>query len=381
MAKFQKEEKMLEFKLRPEILGFDTCHEFADFMQFTADDAIITNRYIYEPFLGHMKLPCRIIFQEDYGTGEPSDSMAQAMINDFHKLKCNRLVAIGGGTVIDLAKIISVSRQGKSVDDMYSDMASLRSCVELDIVPTTCGTGSEATNIAILERKKLGTKMGMVAESMYAKYAILVPEFLESLPWQVFATSSLDALVHAVESLLSPKATPFTLLFSRQAMDIIINSYQIIRKDGRDKRKELYDRLLLASNYAGIAFGIAGCAAVHAVSYPLGGVFHIPHGEANYSIFMEVLNLYGKKVNTPVFREFLLSLANSLFCAPDKALASLSSLLESILPLKPLREYGMTEKEVKAFPALVLKSQQRLLANNPVELDESDILSIYCARW
>lgn len=372
---------MLEFKLRPEILGFASCAEFVDFMRFTADDAVITNRYIYEPYLGHMNLPCRIIYQEDYGTGEPSDAMAQAMINDFQKLKCKRLVAIGGGTVIDLAKIISVSTQGKSVDDMYQDMASLHSGVELDIVPTTCGTGSEATNIAILERKKLGTKMGMVAESMYARYAILVPEFLESLPWNVFATSSLDALVHAVESLLSPKATPFTLLFSRKAMEIIINSYQMIRKDGRDKRKELYSRLLLASNYAGIAFGIAGCAAVHAISYPLGGVYHVPHGEANYSVFMEVLDLYDKKTRSHAFREFVGVLAGLLSCPEDKALDSLSSLLESILPLKPLREYGMMQKDVKEFPALVLKSQQRLLANNPVELDEGDIFHIYNARW
>ena len=116
---------------------------------------------------------------------------------------------------------------------------------------------------------------------MYAESAVLIPELLEGLPFGVFATSSIDALVHAVESSLSPKATAYTKLFGYKAIEMIIKGYQKVVKEGKEVLPGLMSDFLIASNYAGIAFGTAGCAAVHATSYPLGGKYHVAHGESN----------------------------------------------------------------------------------------------------
>ena len=103
----------------------------------------------------------------------------------------------------------------------------------------------------------MGTKLGLVSPAMYADQAVLIPELLEGLPFGVFATSSIDALVHAVESSLSPKATPYTKLFGYKAIEMLIRGYQRIAMDGQESRIGLLEDFLLASNYAGLAFGTA----------------------------------------------------------------------------------------------------------------------------
>ena len=232
---------------------------------------MLTNKYIYEPWFGQMGLKVHTIYQEEYGTGEPTDVMVDAILADAAKTGCTRVIAIGGGTVIDIAKVLAVS-DSEGVDELYDKAPTLEKKRELVIIPTTCGTGSEVTNISIMARTRLGTKLGLVSPSMYADHAVLIPELLEGLPFSVFATSSIDALVHAVESSLSPKATPL---------------HQAVRLQGhRDDHQGLpadcdrrtggpaarcWSDFLVASNFAGIAFGTAGCAAVHALSYPLGG--------------------------------------------------------------------------------------------------------------
>ena len=132
----------------------------------------------------------------------------------------------------------------------------------------------------------------------YADTAVLIPESLQGLPDYVFATSSIDALIHAIESYLSPKASPFTEMYSLAAIQMIMNGFkEILAKGGNtpENRKPLLKDFCLAANYAGIAFGNAGCAAVHALSYSIGGAFHVPHGEANYQFFTEVFKMYMRK--------------------------------------------------------------------------------------
>lgn len=372
---------MLELRIKPELLSYESCAAFVAAHDFTPEDVILTRSSIQDAFLERFRLPSRLILQNSYGAGEPSDLMAEAILRDFNARPCRRIFAIGGGTVIDIAKVLAVSDGTLSVDEMYADMPALRARHELIIVPTTCGTGSEVTNIAILHRTGLGTKMGLVSDGMYASRAVLVPELLSRLPYQVFATSSLDALVHAVESALSGKATPSTLLFSMRALEMLVGGYMDIRARGPEARQTLLGDFLLASAYAGIAFGTAGCAAVHALSYPLGGVFHVPHGEANYSLFLEVLRAYAETGVRAPLRRVLEALARVLSCPPDRALEELAALLEAILPLKRLRDYGMTEKELREFPPMVLAAQQRLLANNYAPLSEERIRAIYTARW
>lgn len=372
---------MLQLQFKPELHYFDTCREFVEQFRLTGEDLILTNKYIYEPFFGPLHLPVMTLYQEEFGAGEPTDVMVNAMLDVMENRPVRRVIAVGGGTIIDIAKVLAVAPAGARVDDLYRDMGSLQARRELVIVPTTCGTGSEVTNISILNRTTMGTKMGLVSPAMFASQAVLVPELLSTLPYGVFATSSIDALVHAVESALSPKATPYTHIFSYKAMELILRGYQRIRQDGPQARVPLMKDFLIASNFAGLAFGTAGCAAVHALSYPLGGSFHVPHGESNYALFVAVLKAYRRIRTDGALAELEAFLANMLGCEQDEAFDALGELLAVILPLKRLHEYGMTEQDIPVFARNVLASQQRLLANNYVPLSEQQIAEIYTSRW
>ena len=188
---------MIQVIMRPTLYKYSTCKEFAESFSLSERDLILTNEYIYAPYFGKLALPCHVVYQEKYGLGEPSDIMAEAILKDISGLTFDRIIAIGGGTIIDLAKVFAVA-DTMDMDELYARMPALNKAKELVIIPTTCGTGSEVTNIAVLNRTRMGTKMGMVAPTMYADCAVLLPELLEGLPLKVFATSSLDALVHAV---------------------------------------------------------------------------------------------------------------------------------------------------------------------------------------
>lgn len=360
----------------PQLYGFSDCEEFVREFNPGPSDLILTNEYIFNPYFGEMGLDCKVLYQENYGMGEPTDVMTEAIIQDMVKTGCTRIIAIGGGTVIDIAKVLAVAG-GESIDALYDMAPDLPKRRQLIIIPTTCGTGSEVTNISILNRTRLGTKMGLVGPAMYADAAVLIPQLLEGLPFSVFAASSIDALVHAVESSLSPKATPYTKLFGYKAIEMIIKGYQTIVKEGKEAVRPLLNDFLLASNYAGLAFGTAGCAAVHALSYPLGGAYHVPHGESNYAMFTGVLKNYmeiRQDGEIAVMNDFL---ANLLGCGTDEVYERLEELLNQILPKKPLRAYGVTREELKDFTRSVMETQGRLMGNNFVPLDADRVLKIY----
>ena len=158
---------------------------------------------------------------------------------------------------------------------------------------------------------------------------------------------------------------------------MILQGFMQIRDQGPAARIPLLDRFLLASNYAGIAFGNAGCAAVHALSYPLGAVYHVPHGEANYEVFTGVMQKYLSVKKDGAIAELNAFMAEILDCDPAHVYEALESLLDSILHQKPLREYGMTEQNLEEFTVSVMENQQRLLQNNFVPLSHQQIFEIY----
>lgn len=221
--------------IKPEIYHFDKVKEFAEEFQIGEGDLMVTNQYIYEPFFGALNLKCDVIFQEKYGQGEPSDDMVEAMYKDI-KGPHKRVIAVGGGTVIDISKLFAL-KDVSPVLDLYDGKIPPVKDKELVLVPTTCGTGSEVTNIAILALNSRGTKKGLAVDEMYGDSAVLVPELLESLPFGVFATSSIDALVHAVESSLSPKGNQTTRMFGYKAIDMILNGYKEIAAHGPEAEK------------------------------------------------------------------------------------------------------------------------------------------------
>lgn len=367
---------MKQLILNTELHKFATCAEFAQEFKLGGGDLIFTIKPLWKAYFEPLRLPVRVIFMEDFGMSEPTDVMVDAIIAVASRMEFKRLIAVGGGSVIDIAKVLAVS-SGRKVDELYDNAASLKRSCKFFILPATCGTGSEVTNIAIINRTRLGTKMGLVSAALFADYAVLIPELLEKLPFSVFAASSIDALVHAVESALSPKATDFTKLLSYKAIETIISNYEQIAAKGKDARLPLLDSFLTASNYAGIAFGTAGCAAVHALSYPLGGKYHVPHGESNYAVFTGVMKNYLELKTDGEIAAMMAFIAGLLCCGTDDVWDELEKLLDVILPKKPLHEYGVTREDLPQFAAAVMKTQTRLMSNNFTLLDEARVLKIY----
>lgn len=366
--------KMLSIK--PVLDYYESCKEFAEAMQINEKDLIITNEYIYQPFFGSMNLKATVLYQEKYGAGEPSDEMAEKIYADMKDGDFKRIIAIGGGTIIDISKLYAL-KNVSPILDLFDRKLDIIKDKELILVPTTCGTGSEVTNISILELKSRHTKMGLATEELFADSAVMIPELLNGLPFKFFATSSVDALIHAYESYLSPKSSPYTELFAREAIALILKGYKDIAKNGEEARKPLLKDFLIASNYAGIAFGNAGVGAVHAMSYPLGGTYHVPHGEANYALFVGVCKAYQKGNPTGKIREVNKIICDILGCKEDVVYNELEKLLNTILQRKPLREYGVTKEDIDAFTDNVMTKQGRLTANNYVPLDAAAVKAIY----
>lgn len=374
---------MKQIVIRPEIQSFDTFREFAAEYALGERDVILTNEYIYNPIMEAEHLKCGVIYQEKYGAGEPTDVMAEAILEEVRARDAKRIIAVGGGTIIDIAKVL-VLEGGGNIDDMYRDMASLIKGKELIIVPTTCGTGSEVTNIAVLNRTKLGTKQGMVSEAMFADRAVLIPEFLGSLPYKVFATSSIDALVHAVESYLNPAATAFSEMYSVRAIEMLLGGYCRIAQKGAKAWKEDAKSYLIASNMAGIAFSNNGCGAVHAMAYAIGGKYHVPHGESNYQFFIPVLKVYEKKASGGKVENLKGILKSCMvkggFCGADSgksAVDLLKDLLDKVLPAKRMSEYGVAQEDIAPFAQSTVDNQQRLLKNSHVPLSREEIQAVF----
>lgn len=366
---------MKEFMIRPEIYKYGTAKEFAAEFRLGAGDLILTNEYIYRPYFGDLKLKCDVLFQEKYGAGEPSDDMVEAIYRDIrggHK----RIVAIGGGTVLDIAKLFAL-KDISPIPELYDGKMKPVKNKELVLVPTTCGTGSEVTNISILALNSRGTKKGLAVDEMYADRAVLIPELLKGLPFGVFATSSIDALIHGVESGLSPKGNGTTRMFGYKAIEMILSGYLDIARNGKEAGIPRPEQFLMASHYAGIAFGNAGCGAVHAMSYPLGAVYHVAHGEANYAMFTGVMKNYMELKKDGEIETLNNFIARILGCGTADVYEELEKLLNHLIQKKPLHKYGMKEEDIEEFTDSVLANQQRLLTNNFVTLDRDRMIKIY----
>ncbi|MBQ3185178.1 MAG: 4-hydroxybutyrate dehydrogenase [Firmicutes bacterium] len=370
---------MQALRVVPAIHYFDTFKEFNEEFKLGKGDILVTNQWMYDPYVKPLGIDIPVIYQEKYGAGEPTDEMMDAMKVEMDQYEYDRIIAFGGGTIVDICKVLACEIPDKAAD-LYTGKIEAKRIKELVLVPTTCGTGSEVTNVAVASIPSLNLKKGIATEETYADHAVLIPESLAGLPDKVFATSSVDALIHAVESFLSPKASPFTEMYSLKAIEMIMEGYKkIIERGGNSKenRADLLKDFALASNYAGIAFGNAGCGAVHALSYAHGGAFHIPHGEANFICFTEVFKMYMRKQPVGKIQEANKIFANVLGCAEADVYPALDEFLGKLIELKPLREYGMTEDQVASFAKSTVDNQQRLLGNNYVPLTEEEIAEIF----
>ena len=350
---------MKGFSIKTEIQEFDTFEQFAKEAGIGADDLVLCGEHTFDKYIAPLNTGVQTLFREKYGKGEPTDGMVDAILNKLRDKAYDRIIAVGGGTVIDIAKVVAVAGKDDTVDDLYDKVGSLSKVHPLIIVPTTCGTGSEVTNISVINRVSKGVKMGLAAPAMVADSAVMITNMLDSLPYKIFATSSIDAMVHSVESFLSPNGCSISRIFSTEALKTILK----------------------ASNWAGLGFGYAGCAAVHACAYPLGSVYHIPHGQSNQLMFKDVMKMYKKIKPTGRINDLEAVIAESLSVAPENALEELYALMDKVLKSAPLEEFGVKKSDLAIFAGDVIKTQQRLLKNNYVQLSEEQILEIYEAAY
>ncbi|GAB1476617.1 4-hydroxybutyrate dehydrogenase [Bacillota bacterium] len=356
---------------------FDTFKEFNDEFKVGKNDLVLTNEWLYTPYMKPLGIETNVIYQEKYGAGEPSDEMIDAIAAEMRKYDFDRIIAFGGGTIVDICKILALDVPEKSLDLFTGAVAPVKK-KKLVVVPTTCGTGSEVTNVAIAELKSLHIKKGIAVDDTYADIAVLVPETINGLPYKFFVTSSVDALIHAIEAYLSPKASPFSDMYSLEAIRMIMSGYKEIVANGEETRFKALKEFVLASCYAGISFGNAGVAAVHALSYSIGGAFHVPHGEANYQFFTEVFKMYMRKDPKGKIVQATKIFADALGCDPEgDVYGELDKFLGKLIAKKPLRDYGMVEAQIDEFTDSTIANQQRLLGNNYVFLDRDEIREIF----
>ena len=367
---------MRVFQQKTAVQRFASAEEFARQYDLGEGDFILASRSIYERYFGPLGLKAHVAYKSSYGSGEPTDIMIDGLLVDFRRMGCERIIAIGGGAVIDMAKILVLAGE-HSTQQIFQREVPLKKERTLIAVPTTCGAGSEVSNVSIAEMTGIHSKLGLAADEIYADEAVLIPELLSCLPYDFFATSAIDAFIHGIESYVSPRANLYTEMFSMKAMEMIIGGFRQIIENGADFRTELLDDFLTASNLAGIAFGNAGTGTVHAMSYPLSGVYHVTHGEANYQFLTAVFAAYQRMKPEGKIRKLNRFLSGLLGCGEADVYGSLEDVLNRIIPRKRLREYGMKEEETQIFAARVEASQQRLLNQSYVKMTADQMAAIY----
>jgi len=370
---------MYKFQIKPTIYEFKCLDDFINQFGINERDTIFTEKMLYEKYL-YRKVKANYIFQDDFGLGEPSDIVIDKIFAVIKGQTMERIIGIGGGTILDIVKLLSI-KDATSTEDIFEDKIPLIRDKKLILVPTTCGTGCEVTAVSVVDFPKKHTKMGKRIEAGFADEAVLIEELLADIPWEVFLLSSIDALIHAMEIFVAPTGNPYNDIFCKESIRIILNGYKGIAKNGVETRFEYIQEFLRASNFAGIALSNTLCGAVHAFAMHFGSMHHVPHGESNARFLNAVFNKYaaiepnGKLKGIAEIINESLGLDSSTtiresFCA-------LEELINTLLPRKKLREYGMKEEDLERYVDKVIQSQQRLLKNNYVFLGKNDLMEIY----
>ncbi len=369
---------MKGFSMRSQIFEMQKFSDFTNEFNISESDLIFTHRFIYETHFKNANLKCKFLIQEDFGVGEPSDIMVNKILIATQKLYIKRIIGIGGGTVLDISKLL-VLRDVCDVDDIFYETSPLFKDKDLILIPTTCGTGAEMTCVSVVDMTKRKVKIGKRIDGNFASSVILIEELIKGLPYPIFAYSSIDALIHALEIFVAPTATTLDRVFSKMAIEIILKEYMSIIKNGKEYLDSCIYNVLRASNYAGIALANTVCGAVHACAMHFGGKHHIPHGEANYVFLMGVFKKYLEKQPNGIICDVatIIKSCLNLQCDDKTAFMELEKLLNQIIPQKHLKEYGVVESELMDYVDMVFESQQRLLVNNYTPLAKEELLDVY----
>jgi alcohol dehydrogenase len=317
----------------------------------------------------------------------PPDSSVE-VVNDitrvYHEMECDSVIAVGGGSVIDTAKGVCICiSEGTDdlLDHMGVDILSRRT-VPFVVVPTTAGTGSEVTGVAVIANPEKNVKMEFVSPNVLPDVAILDVRMTESLPPRLTASTGMDALVHAVEAYTCLQKNPLSDAYAYAAINLVRQYLPRAVKDGNDKEARL--AMANASLLAGVAFSNSMVGIVHAMGHACGGVSRAPHGDC-----MTILLPYGMEYNmsavSEYYAELLLPLAGAeeyaRTLASQRARRSIEVVREMSaeyarvcgLPTR-LSQVGVKKEDLPAIARAAINDGAMIV--NPVEADEDDVLRI-----
>jgi len=289
------------------------------------------------------------------------------------------ILSIGGGSVLDAAKLFAVRLTNDEPLRNWLGIDLVKHPgVPMILVPTTAGTGSEVTPNAIVTLPDESLKVGIVSRHLLPKIVILDAELTLGLPKPITAATGMDAFVHALESYISTKANPISDMYAMESMRLIGANIVEAYENGQSLKAR--EAMMLGSMYGGLALTAAGTAAVHALAYPLGGMFNVTHGVANAMLLPHVMAF-----NLDAIEGRLSNVARALDLAattdsdPVAARKLIDKMVEWTAAVdipQDLRKFGVSEEHLDAL-AVAASKVKRLLGNNPKALTLDDMKSIY----
>lgn len=311
---------------------------------------------------------------------EPSYQQAQAIIDEFKAEKADFVIALGGGSVMDVTKLATVlMTDDYTVKDLLDNPLLAKKQVTSLMIPTTAGTGAEATPNSIVLVPEKDLKVGIVNPDMIGDYVILESEMIRNLPKPIAAATGVDALCHAIECYTSNKANLISDTFALEALDLIMNNIEeaVLNRDNLVAK----EKMLLGSFYAGVAITSSGTTAVHALSYPLGGKYHIAHGVSNAILLVPVMNF-----NLPAIKDLLAKAYDrvnaghgELTTVDEKAdwmVNRLEAIVKTLEIPTSLESFNVSKDDLESLVEAGMQVQ-RLLVNNKREVTPEDARNIY----
>lgn len=304
---------------------------------------------------------------------DPTLELVEEITAEARAFEADCVIGYGGGSPLDAAKAVAVLTQHhelKAADLVGTDQVPAGR-LPLLMIPTTAGTASEVTIYSILTDTVAQIKAGICSSEIVPDYAFLIPETTYSMPPSVTAATGMDALCHACEAYLSKKQNPYSDVMALAAVRLIAQN--LPKAHSNPNNAEAREKMLLASLFAGLAFGNSSVTAIHAFAYPIGGRHHIPHGMANSLMFEPVM-----RHNLPGNEARMAELAEA-FCGERKAEALVPAVAafkrKLDLPLS-LAAVNIPESDLEAMAEAVM-SVTRLLSVNPSPISQQDALRIY----
>lgn len=310
---------------------------------------------------------------------EPSYQDVERVVKETENFRGDLIIAIGGGSVMDTAKLCSVLKDAEyTVKDLLDDPAIAKKQIKTVMIPTTCGTGAEATCNAIVAVPEEQSKKGIVNDNMIPDYVLLDAQMIRRLPRSIVAATGVDALAHVVECYTSKKATPFSDTYAMEGAKLLFHNIRAAFAE--QDNMEAKNSMLLGAFYGGVAITGSGTTAVHALSYPLGGRYHIAHGVSNAILFAHVMEF-----NKDACSRRLASLCDGVFpelagrTEEEKAQYMIDQIADIVKATEiptDLSTFGVKMEDLD-FLVDAGSRQQRLLVNNMKELSLDDIRNIY----